>query len=97
MPLPLAPIAGVALRYGAVALVGFAATRLATRRPAIAPRDQMAEDAHDRAEEGLAARRDPGQMNGTARFKRTIRLGTDGPGLEIDASALTRFRIRRLK
>lgn len=92
MALPLAPIAGIALRYGAVALVTYAAARRLPR----AHRDQRAEDAHDDTVEGAAVRRDPGQVNGTARIKRTVRLGTSGPGLEIDASALGRIRFRRV-
>lgn len=92
MPLPLAPIAGVALRYGAVAV----ATYAIARRAQAAPRDQRAEDAMDDVAEGIAVRKDDGQMNSSGRFRRVIRVGTDGPGLEIDATALTRIRIRRV-
>lgn len=92
MPLPLAPIAGVAIRYGAVALAAYAVTR----RIEPARRDQRAEDAHDELPEGLGLRREPGQANGTARFRRVFRLGPDGPGVEIDATALTRIRIRKV-
>jgi hypothetical protein len=94
MALPLAPIAGIALRYGAVALAAYAATR------AISPgrTDQRAEDAMDRLPEGLTghAPRDREQMNGTARFRRVIRLGNAGPGVEIDAAAFGRIRFRRV-
>ena len=92
MALPLAPVATVALRYGAVALATYALTRRIDR----APRDQRAEDAFDDTAEGAALRREPGQVNGAARMKRTIRLGTSGPGIEIDASALGRIRMRRV-
>ena len=93
MALPLAPIATVALRYGAVALTTYAATRAIPKLR----RDQPTEDALDDVEEGLATRRDGQQVNATARFRRTLRLGTSGPGLEIDATALTRIRIRKIK
>lgn len=91
MALPLAPIAGIALRYGAVALATYAATRSIPNLR----RDQATEDILDEVEEGLSARRDANQMNATARFFRTIRVGKSGPGLEIDATTLTRIRFRR--
>lgn len=92
MALPLAPIAGLALRYGAVALATYAIARASGR----GFRDQRAEDAMDDLPEGVAFRREPEQMSGAGRFKRTIRVGTSGPGIEIDASALTRLRFRRI-
>ncbi|MEM8592720.1 MAG: hypothetical protein AAGF13_09370 [Pseudomonadota bacterium] len=93
MALPIAPIAGVALRYGAVAVATYAATRAIPKLR----RDQPTEDTLDKVEEGIEARRDPEQLNATARFRRIIRLGKSGPGVEIDATALTRIRVRRLK
>jgi hypothetical protein len=94
MPLPvaLAPIAAVALRYGAVALAGYAIARQVDP----GRRCQHAEDAHDRLDEGVTLRRAPGQANTTARIRRVLRLGEGGPGLEIDASALGRLRIKRV-
>ncbi len=92
MPLPLAPIAGIALRYGTVALATYAVTRKVSR----GRRDQRAEDALDELEDGLSMRRDAGQANTTARFRRKIRLGNDGPGVEIDITALGRIIIRKL-
>lgn len=92
MPLPLAPIAGFAIRYGAVAL----ATYAISRKISAGRRDQRAEDALDDLEEGLSIRRDNGQTSSSARFKRVIRIGNDGPGVEIDISAFGRFKIRRL-
>ncbi|MEM6896796.1 MAG: hypothetical protein AAF576_05420, partial [Pseudomonadota bacterium] len=71
MAIPLAPIAGVALRYGAVALAAYAATRTIPQLR----RDQPTEDALDQVEEGIETRRDPEQMNATARFRRVVRLG----------------------
>ncbi|WP_212522807.1 hypothetical protein [Actibacterium sp. MT2.3-13A] len=94
MPLPvaLAPIATVALRYGAVALAGYALAR----RIEPGRRCQHAEDAHDRLDEGVTLRHAAEQVNTTARFRRILRLGEAGPGLEIDASALGRLRVRRV-
>ncbi|MBN2907433.1 MAG: hypothetical protein JXJ18_12050 [Rhodobacteraceae bacterium] len=92
MPLPLGPIAGVALRYGAMAVVAYALTR---SRDAVR-RDQRTEDAMDELGEGVSFRRDDEQMNGAARLRRTIRVGPTGPGVEIDASALGRLRVRRV-
>lgn len=92
MPLPLAPIAGFAVRYGAVALATYA---LARNLPAT-PRDQRAEDAMDDVGEGFTLAKDDEQMNGSARFRRVVRLGTNGPGVEIDATALTRIRFRKV-
>ncbi len=91
MALPLIPVAGFVLRYGAMAMAGYAIAR------AIRPgrRDQRAEDALDETAEGLTLRREPGQLNGTARRRRVIRLGDSGPGVEIDFAALGRLRLRK--
>ncbi len=94
MALPLAPIAVMAAKYGAVALAGYAVARQ------IQPgrTDQQVEDAFDAMDEGLSAHRprDREQVNAGLRFRRVLRLGTNGPGIEIDASALGRLRMRRL-
>ncbi|MCK0126630.1 hypothetical protein MWU76_19725 [Gelidibacter sp. F2691] len=96
MALPLAPIAVVALRYGAVALTTYAIARSVER----GRRDQRVEDALDEAPEGLTARRekaaDSEQVNATARMRRVIRLGENGPGIEVDAVGFTRIRFRRV-
>lgn len=94
MPLPLAPIAVVALRYGAVALAGYALARNVHRGRT----NQLAEDAMDETPEGFTAHglKDADQVNATVRFRRVIRLRPDGPGVEIDATTLTRFRLRRV-
>ncbi|MCR8724728.1 hypothetical protein [Frigidibacter sp. ROC022] len=96
MPLPLAAIAPVALRYGlrygSVALATWAVARAART----GTRDQKAEDALDRMPEGMTARREPEQGNATLRLRRVLRRRPDGPGLEIDLAALGRFRIRKV-
>ena len=92
MPLPLAPIAGIAIRYGMVAVTTYAVARSIARTP----HDQRAEDALDDLPEGFTAGRGDKQANGTARIKRTFRVGPNGPGIEVDLTALGRFRIRRV-
>lgn len=92
MPLPLAPIAGVALRYGLVAVAAYAVTRRLER----AHFDQRAEDAMDDVNEGISLRRTPDQVNGTGRFRRIIRVGDNGPGVEIDITTLGRIRFRKV-
>lgn len=92
MPLPLAPLAGLALRYGTVAVAAYAMTRHVER----GRRDQRAEDALDALDEGVSFRREGEQMNATGRFRRVIRPRAGGPGLEIDISGLTRITLRRV-
>lgn len=93
MALPLAPIAYTALRYGAVAV----ATYALSRRVSLSQTRQENEDALDRIDEGLAAHRpkDRNQINGSARYRRTIWFGNTG--VEFDATALGRIKIRKLK
>lgn len=91
MPLPLAPVAGIALRYGAVAVASYAVSRSVR----IGRRDQRGEDALDTLDEGVSMHRDGDQGNATARFRRVIRLGDSGPGIEIDISAIGRIRVRK--
>jgi len=92
MPLPVAPLARIALRYGVIALAAYAATRRVGR----AHYDQRAEDAMDSLNEGLNLRREDSQINGTGRLRRVVRLGEDGPGVEIDLSAIGRLRLRKV-
>jgi hypothetical protein len=94
MALPLAPLAVVAVKYGTIALAGYALARQ------IQPgrTSQPVEEEMDDLPEGVTAHRprDREQLNAAARFRRTIRLGTRGPGFELDASLLGRFRMRRI-
>ena len=92
MPLPLAPIAGFAIRYGTVALATYAAIRAIGQLP----RSQPVEDALDGVDEGLEVRRDREQVNATGRGRWTIRFNKTGLGVEIDATALTRIRLRKV-
>jgi len=93
MAIPVAPIAGIALRYGAVALAAYAATRMMTPGRL----DQSVEDAMDETPEGLTFRRDAEQANGTARWVRTVRIGANGPGVKIDATGFARVKVSRVK
>ncbi|MEO0666123.1 MAG: hypothetical protein AAFY97_10395 [Pseudomonadota bacterium] len=93
MAIPLAPLGAVALRYGAVALAGYAAARAIPKLR----RDQTVEDALDTVEEGVEARRDGEQVNATGRFRRVVGIGQRGPAFEIDAVALSRLRVRRVR
>lgn len=92
MPLPIAPIAGLALRYGAVAVATYAVARRVERGRF----DQRAQDALDELDEGVTLRRDGDQVDATGRFRRVIRVGQDGPGVEVDITGLTRIKLRRV-
>ncbi|MEL6550657.1 MAG: hypothetical protein AAFQ54_10485 [Pseudomonadota bacterium] len=92
MAIPLAPIGAVLIRYGAVALAGYAAARAIPKLR----RDQRVEDTLDTVEEGLETRRDAEQVNATGRFYRVVRLGARGPAVEIDVAAMGRVRVRRV-
>lgn len=86
MALPVVPIA---LAAGAFALA---------RNVKISVVDQRVEDRLDDLAEGVSVHRDTTgqQINGAYRYKRTIRWGDNGPGLEVDASFLGRLKLRRL-
>lgn len=94
MPLPLVPIAGVALKYGGVALTAW----LVARRVGSARVDQRGEDALDEMPEGLGLRRprDRAQTNATGRFLRRVHLPGMARTVEIDAAFYARFRARKI-
>ena len=94
MPLPLAPIAGLALRYGAVVIATYALTRKISVRHAHF--DQRGEEALDDVGDGVSVRRAADQVNSTTRYRRVIRAGGGGPGIEIDITALGRIRFRKV-
>lgn len=95
MPLPLAPLAGLALRVGLVAAAAYAARRAVAAR-GVGHTDQRAEDALDDADEGFALHRpaDREQTSLTARLRRTVLWGNSG--IEIDAAVIGRFRVRKV-
>ena len=92
MPLPLPPLAGLALKYCTVALAGYALAR-ATSHGRL---DQRVEDLMDDTPEGATLRTADGQANATLRWRRIFRLNSTGRGVEIDATALTRLKVKRL-
>ncbi|MGB0661292.1 MAG: hypothetical protein ACPGNV_14095 [Mangrovicoccus sp.] len=92
MAAPLAPIAWTAARYIAVAATAYAVARAAGP----GPRDQRAEDAMDEVGEGLGLGRDEDAMRASGKYRRTIRLGQAGPGVELELTALGRLRWRRV-
>ena len=96
MPLPLAPLIPLALRLGAVAATGLAASRWLRARSFPGRTDQRAEDALDDLSEGLslhrpADRADAKQSNAGLRVKRVIRFR--GRSYELDAGLLARIRL----
>lgn len=95
MPLPLAPLAGVAIKYGAVALAVWAGQRALRTRVAVGRTDQRAEDALDDLAPGLAAHapRDRDQRNAAVRVRRVVRIGNRE--YDLDAGMIARFRLTR--
>jgi hypothetical protein len=94
-PLALSPLAWTALRLGAAAAVALYASRRRSH-----PKDPSQEIVLDDLPEGVSAAphraEDEGAMHGSGRFRRVIRLRPGGPGVEIDAAALARLRLRRV-
>ena len=96
-PIALAPIAWKVAQVGAVAAITVYAAR---RRRPDGPREVWRERVFDDVEEGLETDYgrvpDEARLGGAGRFKRTLRMGRDGPGLEVDLSGLARLRLRRV-
>jgi hypothetical protein len=92
MAIQIAPIAGLVLRYGAVACAAYVASR-AVGEGRLA---QPVEDEMDTTPDGVALRRHDEQVNGSARWRRTVRLGDGGPGISVDATLLGRIRVGRI-
>jgi len=95
MPLPLAPVAAVALRYGIVAVAAYAISRKIARSSTL----QANEDALDSVTEGLAAHhaKDRGQVNAQARWRRVIRKRSPRPIDVFSLGRLTLFGVVRLR
>ena len=99
MPAPaaLAPVAWKVAQFGAVAAVAWYAAR--KRRPE-GPREVWRERVLDEVEEGVetdfSRSSEETQMGAAVRWKRGIRLGANGPGVEIDVTGLSRLKLRRL-
>lgn len=99
MPAPaaLGPVAWKVAQVGVVAAVAWYAAR--RRRPE-GPHEVWRERVLDEVDEGLetdfSRSSDQTRMGAALRFKRGVRLGANGPGVEIDVTGLTRLRLRRL-
>ncbi|MEM9756315.1 MAG: hypothetical protein AAF914_09990 [Pseudomonadota bacterium] len=89
MPAPIAPVAGIALKYAAIAAAGFLVARAL---PAGKP-DPRAEAAMDDMPDGLSLSADDDAARAAMRWRRTLRLGA--VGAQIDAAFLGRLRMRR--
>ncbi|GAB5447086.1 hypothetical protein [Gymnodinialimonas sp.] len=92
MALNIPPMAFVVLRYGAVAVAGFAAARWAPRgsfSPAVEAEMNAAPD-------GVQLCKAPGQLAASGKITKTLRLGRIGPKFRVDGTALARLRLRRL-
>lgn len=96
-PIALSPLAWTALRLGAVAAMAVYASRRSASQPKNAEHAQVLDD----LPEGLGAHPHRAEaesgLHGAGRIRRTIRWGRTGPGIEIDAAALGRFRVRRVE
>lgn len=93
MAIQMAPVAGIALRYGAVALAGFAAAWLLPRGRL----DARVLPALDEAPEGFVLQKHDGELNAAGRWRRVLRLGRGGPGVRVDAAGVARIRVRSLR
>ena len=89
MAAPLAPVAGIALKYLTVAAAGYALARML---PNVSP-DARAEAAMDAMPDGFNASADDEATRAGFRFRRAIRIGT--VGAKIDAAMLARLKVSR--
>ena len=96
MPLPIAPIAGIALRYGAVALAGayIAKRTMKTKTEKCPHREATMETVKDGFDGHRIDGEDEVQVEGSHGAWKRIWLGNRG--LEIDTRVLGRLRIRKL-
>ncbi len=92
MAIQFAPVAGIALRYGGMALATYAATRMLRQ----GRRDPRAEQVLDDLPMGLRLRNSENQVNASGRWSWSYRFFRGGPGLKLDAAALARLRLTRI-
>ncbi|PIV73960.1 MAG: hypothetical protein COW55_11060 [Rhodobacteraceae bacterium CG17_big_fil_post_rev_8_21_14_2_50_65_11] len=90
MPIAIPPLAGIAVRYAGVALVGYALARGTAR----GRRDERLEDIMDATPEGATLHSEAGQVNAGLRWRRLFRPGPAARGLELDATLLARLKLR---
>lgn len=99
MPAPaaLAPVAWKVAQLGAVAAVAwYAARKRRPEGPHEVWRERVLDDVDEGVETDFSRSSDQTRMGATLRWKRGIRLGPTGPGIEIDVVGLTRLKLRRL-
>ncbi len=89
MAAPLAPAAGIALKYLTIAAAGYAFARML---PNTAP-DARAEAALDAMPDGLNASADDEATRASFRWRKVLRIGTIGA--TIDAAVLARLKVTR--
>ena len=93
LPFALSPLTWRLLRIGAVAAVAVYASRKG------APKNAGHEQVLDDLPEGLATHTHRAEaergMHAAGRFRRVLRLGPQGPAMEIEAAGLGRVRLRR--
>ncbi len=97
MPVPLAPIAGFALRYGAVALIGATIAKRSLKTKA--EKDVYKETVMDAVPNGAEAHRideeEGVQLEGSHGHRQRIWIGNRG--IEFDSRILARLRIRKIR
>ena len=91
----LSPLAWRVARIAALA----AMAAYASRQRASEPKDTVREQVLDTLPEGLTAHSHRAEaeraLHAAGRFRRTLRLGPAGAGIEIEAAGLGRLRMRR--
>lgn len=96
-PIALSPLAWKLAQWGAVAALGYYAAR---RHREARPRDLWRETVLNDIDEGLETEAtrtpDEARLAAAGKFRRGFRLGTDGPGLELEFASLSRLRFRRI-
>lgn len=99
-PIAIAPLAWKAAQLGAIAAISFYAARRHRRQDVVEPRDIWRETALNDLPEGVeteASHNDgEGRLAAAGKFKRGVRIGANGPGIEMEIAAITRFRFRKL-
>ncbi len=96
MAAPLAPIVWTAARMGAVAAIAYYVKRRTSVQPKNIYRETAMNDTPDGVEVTAQRAEREANAHGSARLNRTFRLGPNGPGFEIDATALGRIRFRKI-
>lgn len=95
LPIALSPMTRRLIRLGAFAAMAVYASSQRASQPKHAEHERTLDELPD----GLAAHAHRSEaergMHAAGRFRRVLRLGPQGPAVEIDASGLGRVRVRR--